>query len=198
MTAQQAEAGTPKDRPVVLVHGLGGSTATTWQSNGWLDLIADAGRPAMGIDLLGHGTADKPTDPNAYTALHEHVLDHLPEGPVDAIGFSLGAITLLHAAAQAPERFSRLVLSGVGSNLFETKTEERDKIRAAVGGVGDPTDPFVRYFADLANDPTSDAEALRALRRLRCDHHARIGASWRQRLRGPCGSTGRSPPERNV
>ena len=56
---------TPKDRPVVLVHGLGGSAATTWQSNGWMDLIADAGRPVIGIDLLGHGAAEQPHDPPA-------------------------------------------------------------------------------------------------------------------------------------
>ncbi|MEM7092883.1 MAG: alpha/beta fold hydrolase [Actinomycetota bacterium] len=149
-------------RPVVLVHGFGGSAATTWQSNGWMDLIADAGRPVLGIDLLGHGTAPKPHDPEAYNEMARHVLDALPDTPVDAIGFSLGARTLIECARVAPERFARLVLTGVGANLFEER-EDHARIAAAVRGEGDPTDPFIRYFADIANDPDSDIEALRAL-----------------------------------
>lgn len=156
---------TPKDRPVVLVHGLGGSAAMTWQHNGWMDLIADAGRPVLGIDLLGHGSAPKPHEPEAYRDMHRHVLDQLPDQPVDAIGFSLGAMTLLRCAVEAPERFSRLVLTGVGANLFEERSDQRDKIVAAVNGDADPTDPFSRYFTDLANDPDGDPEALRALLR---------------------------------
>lgn len=150
-------------RPVALVHGLGGSAATTWQSNGWMDLIADAGRPTIGIDLLGHGTAPKPHDPDAYNDMHRHVLDALPDEPVDAIGFSLGSRVLLECAIEAPERFSRLVLTGVGANLFEERSEHRTKIADAIAGKADPTDPFSRYFTDLANDPDGDVEALRAM-----------------------------------
>jgi len=155
---------TPKDRPVVLVHGLGGSAATTWQSNGWMDLIQDAGRPVIGIDLLGHGTADKPHDPAAYAEMHLRVLDEIGDQTVDAIGFSLGSKVLLECAATAPERFARLVVTGVGANLFEVR-DHHEKIAAAIAGEGDPTDPFSRYFIDLNNDPNGDPEALRALLR---------------------------------
>ena len=55
--------------PVVLVHGWGGSFAATWQRSGFTDLLADAGREVIGIDLLGHGTAPKPHDPEAYDDL---------------------------------------------------------------------------------------------------------------------------------
>lgn len=137
----------------------------TWQHNGWMDLIADSGRPALGIDLLGHGSAPKPHDPEAYRDMHRHVLDQLPDQPVDAIGFSLGSMTLLRCAIEAPERFSRLVLTGVGANVFEERSEQRDKIVASINGEADPTDPFNRYFTDLANDPDGDAEALRAMLR---------------------------------
>jgi len=150
-------------KKVVLVHGLGGSAATTWQQNGWLDLIADAGRTAHGIDLLGHGTADKPHEPDAYKDMHKRVLEQIGEGPVDAIGFSLGARVLLECAIEQPERFDRLVLTGVGANLIETRTEHHAKIAAAIAGEGDPTDPVSRYFTDITNDPDGDAEALRAM-----------------------------------
>jgi len=154
---------TPQDRTVALIHGLGGSAATTWQQNGWMDLIADAGRPALGIDLLGHGKAPKPHDPAAYADMHRHVLNELPDEPVDAIGFSLGSRVLLECAIEAPERFARIVLTGVGANLLEVRTEHHEKIAAAVRGEADPTDPFSRYFTDLTNDPDGDADALRAM-----------------------------------
>ncbi|HEY5154855.1 MAG TPA: alpha/beta fold hydrolase, partial [Acidimicrobiales bacterium] len=104
--------------PVALVHGFATSCARTWGETGWLDLLADAGRTVIGIDLLGHGEAPKPHDPAAYEALEDLVLGQLPDEPVDAVGFSLGARTLLVLASAHPERFHRLVLAGVGANLF--------------------------------------------------------------------------------
>ena len=102
--------------PVVLVHGFGTSFDLTWVANGWVDLLADEGRSVIGVDLLGHGDAPKPTDPADYDDLGERVRDALPDEPVDAIGFSLGAKTLLQVAAAAPERFRSLVVAGVGAN----------------------------------------------------------------------------------
>ena len=100
--------------PVVLVHGWGGSFATTWGSSGFTHLLADAGRPVIGVDLLGHGEAPKPHDPTAYSDLTTRVLEAMPDEPVDAVGFSLGAMTLLRVACAQPHRFRRLVLAGIG------------------------------------------------------------------------------------
>jgi pimeloyl-ACP methyl ester carboxylesterase len=146
--------------PVVLVHGFATSSARTWGDNGWLDLLQDSGRRVVPIDLLGHGTADKPHDPAAYDELESLVAAQLPDEPVDAIGFSLGARVLLTIATDAPERFSRLVLTGVGANLL--RTEGSDVILRAVEGDGDPTNPVVQYFAGLARQPDADRAALAA------------------------------------
>lgn len=146
--------------PVVLVHGFATSSARTWGDNGWLDLLADAGRATLPIDLLGHGTADKPHDPAAYEALEALVAAQLPDEPVDAIGFSLGARVLLTLATEAPERFGRLVLTGVGANLL--RSEGSDVILRAIEGEGDPTNPVVQYFAGLAQQPGVDRAALAA------------------------------------
>ena len=146
--------------PVLLVHGFGTSFELTWVSNGWVDLLADEGRAVIGVDLLGHGSAPKPTDPAAYGDLGARVIGALPDEPVDAIGFSLGAKTLLRVAAAAPDRFRRLVVAGVGANLF------RDSDHAAVVETirtgDDGGSPALRYFAGLAELPGNDRDALAA------------------------------------
>lgn len=146
--------------PVVLVHGFGTSFELTWVANGWADLLADEGREVVGVDLLGHGDAPKPHDPEAYGDLGARIVDALPDAPVDAIGFSLGARTLLEVAAEEPSRFRSLVVSGVGANIFREQDFSRlaDAIRTGDDG-GDPT---LRYFAGLADLPGSDRAALAA------------------------------------
>ncbi len=159
-----------RNEPVVLVHGWGGSFATTWQGPGWEALLADAGRTVIGVDLLGHGSAPKPHDPEAYADLTTRVLEAMPsDGPVDAIGFSLGARTLLELAARAPERFSRLVVAGVGKNLFVDDPERRQAILDAVDGK--ETDNNIgRLFAQYANQAGNDPIALGRLHE--ADRHA--------------------------
>jgi pimeloyl-ACP methyl ester carboxylesterase len=146
--------------PVALVHGFATSSARTWGDNGWLDLLGDVGRHPLPIDLLGHGTAEKPHDPEAYGAMEQLVLQQLPDAPVDGIGFSLGARVLLTLASDNPERFERLVLTGVGANLL--RTEGSDLILRAIEGDGDATNPVVQYFAGLAQHPEVDRAALAA------------------------------------
>ena len=107
---------------VVLVHGWGGSFATTWQQSGFSALLEDAGRDVIGVDLLGHGTAPRPHEPEAYADLTLRIEEAMPSEPVDAVGFSLGALTLLHLAVRAPGRFSRVVLAGIGRNVFDHDT----------------------------------------------------------------------------
>ena len=150
--------------PVVLVHGMATSSARTWGDNGWLDLLADIGRQPVPLDLMGHGRSDRPTEPAAYDRLEEDLYERLPEGPVDAIGFSLGARTLLVLAARHPERFRSLVVSGVGANLFrEHRPEQSEAMARAFEGRPDPDDPRLHYFAALARAPDQDPAALAAL-----------------------------------
>jgi pimeloyl-ACP methyl ester carboxylesterase len=140
------------------VHGFATSADRTWRDNGWIDLLTDVGREVIAIDLLGHGGADKPHDPAAYERLEALVAEQLPDEPVDAIGFSLGARVLLTIAAEQPERFHRIVVTGVGANLF--RDDPRDLITKAVRGEGDTENPVAQYFAGLARQPGNDPEAL--------------------------------------
>jgi pimeloyl-ACP methyl ester carboxylesterase len=148
--------------PVLLVHGFATSFETTWRHNGWVDLLEDAGRPVIGVDLLGHGDAPKPHDPEAYREMEARVLDALPDAPVDAVGFSMGARTVLYLAATHPERFRRVVVAGVGANLFERDAARGSFIRDAIMGTADPDDREAGYFAQLADAPGADRAALAA------------------------------------
>jgi pimeloyl-ACP methyl ester carboxylesterase len=164
-------AAPPTTPPVVLVHGWGGSFATTWERSGFTALLEDAGRQVIGVDLLGHGRAPKPHDPAEYSRLPEHVLAHFPpDGQVDAVGFSMGAMTLLRVALAHPARFNRLVLAGVGRNVFERDDAAKDRIIAAVqgGAAGGDTDAdnqarlFAQYASQHGNDPKALVAAMQA------------------------------------
>jgi pimeloyl-ACP methyl ester carboxylesterase len=147
---------------VVLVHGWGGSYRRTWQEPGWDALLGDAGRTVVGIDLLGHGTAPKPHDPAAYVDLGARVLEALPDEPVDVVAFSLGAMTVLGLAARHPERFARIVTGGVGANVLHDDPERHRRILDGVAGTGDPDDVVGQLFAQYANQPGNDRDALLA------------------------------------
>ena len=154
--------------PVVLVHGWGGSFESTWQRSGFTALLEDAGLDVVGVDLLGHGTAPKPHDPDAYGDLTERVHEALDDRSVDAIGFSLGAMTLLRLAIAQPHRFNRIVLAGIGSNIFDRDDSGTKAIVAGLESVaagGDPStlENTVRLFTQYASQPGNDIEALTAV-----------------------------------
>jgi len=143
--------------PVVLLHGLATSSRRTWRETGWIDLLEDAGRDVVAPDLPGHGGAPAALDLEAATEAH------LPPGPCDAVGFSLGARVLLGMAAAHPNRFNRLVVAGVGANLFRLDPEHARMIRCALAGDVDPDNPVAHHFAALADNPDVDNEAVVAL-----------------------------------
>lgn len=151
--------------PVLLVHGFASSFDRNWREPGWVDLLADAGRHVVGVDLLGHGTADKPHDPAAYADLESSVAASLPDdgGTVDAVGFSLGARLLLTVAARQPRRFGRIVVGGVGANLFR-RGDPEPVARALEGRAGDPGEAsaIARLFTQFAAGSGNDRSALAA------------------------------------
>lgn len=159
---------TPDDVPVVLIHGWAGSFAETWREPGIDALLADAGRTVVGIDLPGHGDAEKWHDPSDYLRLPEwllHALDGI--GPVvDVAAFSLGAMTTLRAMQVSPGRFRRVLLAGIGDSVFEEADPAgNDRIVAALEGRAPDDDAFAQAFARYARDPRKDLQALTAIMR---------------------------------
>ena len=146
---------------MLLVHGFASSFDRNWRDTGFADLLAEAGREVVGPDLLGHGKADKPHDPAAYADLEAGIQAAMPaEGQLDAVGFSLGARVLLGMAARRPDRFRKIVVGGVGANLF--RGGDPEPIAQAVEGEVDTDHPVARFFAAAAGGNGNDPKALAA------------------------------------
>ena len=149
---------------VVLVHGWGGSFDETWRKPGVVDILSDVGLDVVGVDLLGHGSAEKPHDPAAYEKLPDHLLAQFPDEPAIVIAFSLGAITSLRVAIDHPSRFAGLVIAGVGDGLFEPhKPEETARIISGVEGTTDADDSVAQLFGRYARQGGNDPVALTAV-----------------------------------
>ncbi len=154
--------------PVVLLHGLATSSQRTWVETGWVDLLADAGREVILIDLPGHGGRAPLDSPEAYTEIDEVISADLPDGPLDAVGFSAGARILLRLEIATPGRFERLVLSGIGRRAIEATGHDGFASTIETTGeneAGDDVDLIAHHFIELARTSGSDIDAVMAIMR---------------------------------
>ena len=154
--------------PILLVHGFASSFERNWREPGWVDLLTESGREVIGVDLAGHGAGPRHSDPAEYASLDEAVDEQLPDGPLDAVGFSLGAWVVLRIASADPGRFERIVVGGVGANLF--RPEDPEQLARAVetgvapDGAPEPAAAFARFAQAPGNDRAALAAVLRATR----------------------------------
>ena len=152
--------------PVLLVHGWAGSFDRTWKRSGLVDLLADAGRTVLPYDLPGHGTATKSHDPNDYRDVAGDLLARVGAQSVDAVGFSLGAITLLRALIRSPQSFNNVVLAGIGDGVFFPHDPARsERILSGLEGRAEPGDITARIFGKIGNESHNDPLALAAVLR---------------------------------
>jgi pimeloyl-ACP methyl ester carboxylesterase len=101
--------------PLVLIHGIGDSSAT------WERLMPTLATRHLVIapDLLGHGQSDKPRADYSVAAYANGVRDLLGVLGIQRatlIGHSLGGGVAMQFAYQFPERTERLVLVGSGGS----------------------------------------------------------------------------------
>jgi pimeloyl-ACP methyl ester carboxylesterase len=156
----------PDDPAVALVHGFASSFAHGWEHNGWTDLLADAGKKVVRVDLPGHGQSPPTTDPAAFADVQGTLAEAIaPHAPVDAVGFSTGARLLLGLAADGPGRLRKLVVIGVGDNLFQV--EDREPLARALesGEQVAAEDIGVQLFVRLARTAGNDPQTLAAFLR---------------------------------
>lgn len=157
--------------PVVLVHGLTSSADRNWRRPGTIDALLKAGLRVVAIDCRGHGESDKPHDPAAYASGRMGgdviaLMDHLGLETADLVGYSMGGMIATSLLTRRPERFRRVIISGVGNWILRARADQesrrprrRGPIRAAVGGW------LMRRIARrMGNDPEALAAIAKAPR----------------------------------
>jgi pimeloyl-ACP methyl ester carboxylesterase len=99
-------------RVVVLLHGL---LLSQRMHEPLAKALEARGNRVITLDLLGHGSSERPLDPQCYsmTFFGEQVialLDHLEVDEAVVLGTSLGANAALEAAAFGPDRLRGMVI----------------------------------------------------------------------------------------
>lgn len=98
-------------RPVLMLHGLGGTKASFLPTVG---ALAPQGRRVIAADLPGFGDSAKPIgaryDPRFFSQAVIALMDALGLQSADIVGHSLGGRVTLEVLLHAPERFGRAVL----------------------------------------------------------------------------------------
>jgi 2-succinyl-6-hydroxy-2,4-cyclohexadiene-1-carboxylate synthase len=119
--------------PLVLLHGFTGDGTT-------MEAVAEGarrGRPAVMIDLIGHGESDAPDrlEPYHMPSVVDQVLSIVgsqPYGTVHLAGYSMGGRVALSMAARAPWYFASV------TSISST------------AGIDDPVERQARHDADQA------------------------------------------------
>jgi len=153
------------DRTLVLAHGFT-QTGRLW---GRFGQLVGRGRRVVAVDLPGHGGSGEVRADLTEGA--QLLLDAAPPGPVDLVGYSLGARFALHAALGDPSRVARLVLISGTAGIEDPEERERrrrrdEQLADELEAAGD-VDAFVRrwlaapMFATLRADAADAGERRR-------------------------------------
>ena len=154
--------------PILLVHGFASTHRVNWIATSWTRTLIEAGRRVIMADGRGHGESDKPhhVEDYALEAMAGDVvalLDHLGEPGVDLMGYSMGGMVSLVAAALYPERFDRVIAAGVGERLLDRGKDASTVVGALL--TDDPTSvtsPAAKLFRTFADQNHQDRAALAA------------------------------------
>ncbi len=150
------------DPRVVFLHG-GGQNAHTWDT-----VILGLGRPALAIDLPGHGHSawreDGDYGPKLNAATVEPVVRELAPNADLVVGMSLGGLTAMRLAVNAPDLVPRLVMVDVTPSAPERHEQLTKAQMGAVALVqGDRSFPSFDAMVDVtvAASPHRSRESLR-------------------------------------
>lgn len=154
--------------PIVLVHGFASTHKVNWIATGWSRALVEAGYRVVMPDGRGHGASGKPHESAAYAlrAMAGDVvalLDHLGEPGADLMGYSMGGMVSLVAAAEWPERFDRVIAAGIGERLLDKGKDASAVIEALLAE--DPAaigNRAARLFRNFADQNRQDRVALAA------------------------------------
>ncbi|MEU5860323.1 alpha/beta fold hydrolase [Nonomuraea sp. NPDC047529] len=171
--------------PVLLLHGFASSGRQDWVETGIAAELAAAGRVVVVPDLPGHGESRVPAGPVGASEVAAALLALTGDGPLDVVGYSLGARLAWELPELAPDRVRAVVLGGL-SPFEPFAALDVAALRSAVAG-GEPGDPMTGMIASMiagasGGDPERAAGLVRLVEGLR-------GTPFE-----PKGWAGRTPP----
>ena len=150
-------------RPVILVHGMGSSFEHNWVMPGWRDLLSEAGRTVLGVELPGHGKSAQAADRETAGLIEDEARK---AAGVDAVGFSAGANALLVAASRSPELFARIAVLGVGDRSLSENgprgSDWRPSFAAALESGDEPGPGMPLMIRRLARSAGNDLHTVAA------------------------------------
>lgn len=146
-------------RPLVLLHGIWDN----WRT--FLPIAPELGarRLVYAVDLRGHGASGKPETNysfNTYAADIAALLPQLVPGPVDMLGFSLGALVAARLAAGGAPQVARIVLEDPPLPTERRARQWIESYQALLALKRQPLDEIVEEFEVLY--PARTPEAHRA------------------------------------
>jgi pimeloyl-ACP methyl ester carboxylesterase len=168
------------DPEVVFLHG-GGQNAHTWDS-----VALALGRPAVAVDLPGHGHSYRRDDRNYgpwwNTEALEIALPVLAPNAQVVVGMSLGGATTIRLAAVRPDLARRAVIVDVTPQVNDPTRAMTTEERGSVALIGGP--PTYESFeamaaATIALSPLRPASAVR--RGVRHNSYRLPDGTWRWR-----------------
>ncbi len=124
MTTYAAQRDEPDLRPVMFVHGLGG-TGDDWQPQ--IDHFRQR-RTVVAFDQRGHGdsAAAAPGITMADLAADAAaVIDASGRAPVHVVGLSLGGMVAMELAVRSPDAVASITVVNTGGEVLVTTTKEK-------------------------------------------------------------------------
>jgi pimeloyl-ACP methyl ester carboxylesterase len=156
-------------KPIVLVHGFASSVKGNWGATNWVETLQPV-RRVIALDCRGHGESGKPHDPEAYGGENTsgdvlRLMDHLNVAEADLFGYSMGAGIAAYLLAHHRDRFTSVVMGGIGNVFQSMRGEAAQVINDALlaedpSTITNPVAAAFRAFADL--NPSNDLKALAA------------------------------------
>ncbi len=157
--------------PVLLLHGLGDSLDSFWDS-GWVAALSS--HRIIAFDARGHGGSPRPKNVASYAESARvadalAVLDHAGVRQTHVLGYSMGGWTAMRLAVEAPERVASLLV-GAAQPYGQSLAPLRRLMARGVGAFVEAIErtrtlpPSVRARF-LANDPEALAAVIAEDRR---------------------------------
>ncbi|MEM7273672.1 MAG: alpha/beta hydrolase [Actinomycetota bacterium] len=148
--------------PIVLVHGLGGTSSVFEPLTEYLRTT----NTVLRFDLRGHGRSGRMSEPSvaAWADDLDALLDMLPTASADFVGIGLGALILEHFVATRPNRVRRMVLINPLHGLAEQHRARYRRLAAIVRSDG--IESLLRETGqEFGTAPETPPSILRAFRR---------------------------------